>query len=152
MNNPVFIGIIGGLITSIIILLISVLWKKVFVPWLDNRLYKGTRIDGTWQTTMVIDGDTVHESATIKQYGNKVTGTIEYPMDTQGKSHTYKVEGKFQDGILILLQEEIGVRRQDLGGIVLDFKPGGANPIMEGLGVWSDEGKIVAIPYRWDGA
>ena len=100
---------------------------------------------------MNIENTVTNESASLEQYGNKVTGTIDYPKDTEGKSHKYKVEGKFQDGTLILLQEEIGPKHQDLGGIVLNFKQGGANPIMEGLGVWSDEGKIVAIPYKWVG-
>lgn len=149
MNNPWFIGIISGLICYIITSLIFWWYKTTFIPWLDNKLYKGTRIAGIWQTTMIIDGVVKNESATLEQNGNRVIGTIDYAKDTQGKSHKYKVEGKFQDGILILLQEEIGPKRQDLGAIVLYFKQGGASPIMEGLGVWSDEGKIVAVPYKW---
>lgn len=142
-------GLIGGLLSSIIVLLGALWWRKIFVPWLEDRLYKGIRIDGAWKTVMIIGETESFEQATLKQFAHRIKGTIHYPKDAFGHSHTYSVEGEFRDRTLTLIQHEVGHSHQDLGAIVLDFKPGGSIPIMEGLGVWSEEGKIVAIKYKW---
>ncbi len=147
--NTVAAGLIAGLFSSIIVLIVAKWWQKIFIPWLENRLYKGTRISGVWKTKMIIGSKESFEQATLTQYGHRIRGTINYPKDTLGRSHTYSVEGEFQDRTLTLIQHEIGHSHQDLGAIVLDFKPGGSFPKMEGLGVWSEEGKIVAAEYSW---
>ena len=145
----IFIGLVSGLLASAIVLVIALYWQKVIIPWFENRVYKGTRIAGTWQTTMIIDGEEYYEQAIIKQRAHRIWGTISYPKDTAGRSHIYTVQGEFLDRTLTLVMREVGESHQDLGAIVLDFKPGGSEPLMEGLGVWPVEGEIHAVPYRW---
>lgn len=149
MAANVVTGVISGLVSSFIVLFIALWWKRIFIPWLEDRLYKGTHIDGVWQTTMFVDSQELHEQVTLSQHGHAITGTINYPKDTMGRSHTYRVHGQFRDRTLTLIQEEVGHSHQDLGAIVLDFVPGGSEPIMKGMGVWPVDGKIISVEYVW---
>jgi hypothetical protein len=79
-----------------------------------------------------------------------ISGTVNYPEG--GRSHTYALKGEFRDRTLTVIMREVGEGYQDLGAIVLDFRPGGAHPVMDGLGVWTYEGRIVAIRYHWEKA
>lgn len=143
-------GIVSGLLVSVVVLVFRHYWQESIVPWFEDRVYKGTHLAGVWRTTIFDDGREVGtEQATLQQRAHRVHGTINYPEDVEGRSHTYSVDGEFRDRALTLILREVGESHQDLGAIVLDFKPGGTEPTMEGLGVWAVDGDIKAYQYRW---
>lgn len=53
MAEPIINGVIGGVVTSILILIFSVIWRSNITPWLENLLYKDTKIEGIWQGILV---------------------------------------------------------------------------------------------------
>ena len=142
-------GLIAGLLSSLFGLLIASYWNRAIVPWIEDRVYKGTRIDGLWINEIEKNGEKSKESARLEQRGNRIKGTITYPEDREGVSHTYDVEGEFCDRTLCLIQKEIGHGYHDIGAILLDFKPGGSYPIMKGKGIWQNEGEIEILDYTW---
>ena len=148
-TETILTGLISGVLCSLLLLIIAIYWKKIILPWIEDRAYKGTRIDGMWYTRMEINGRVTKETVELKQYGNKITGKITYPEDREGVSHTYDVDGEFRDRTLCLIQKETGHGYQDMGAIVLDFKPGGSHRKMVGKGVWPNEGEIVTVNYTW---
>lgn len=44
--TPIIHGVIGGVVTSFLILVFSMLWKSNITPWIENLLYKDTKIEG----------------------------------------------------------------------------------------------------------
>ena len=51
--RPVVDGVIGGLVTSALLLFFAVIWKKNITPWVENTLYKDTKIEGVWRGILV---------------------------------------------------------------------------------------------------
>src|SRR6185436_10791277 len=93
-------GVIGGVLASIIVVGFALWWQKEFVPWLENRLYQGPRVEGVWQSEIIRDDKTYNEHTVLKQFGYRVTGEQVYAKDRYGKSHTYSLHGEFRDRTL----------------------------------------------------
>lgn len=142
-------GVISGLITSAILILVAQWWRNTFVPWFENTVRKGVRIDGVWRTIMKIGDVEKTEVARLVQNGHLITGTITYPEDTKGRSHTYEVRGEFYDNVFSALVVEIGKSRLDRGAILLTLRPGTSHPEMSGIGTWFDGEKPYVSPYKW---
>lgn len=51
--KPIIDGVIGGIVTSLLILLFSIVWKSNITPWIENLLYKDTKIEGVWDGVLV---------------------------------------------------------------------------------------------------
>jgi hypothetical protein len=80
--SNILLGVISGIVTSIAIFLFSVVWKKQLVPWYEQRVYKGIRIQGTW---FLVDDDkdkpkdghwTQIETLDISQTAHHIVGTL----------------------------------------------------------------------------
>lgn len=151
--NSFLIGIVSGiaasLITAIILIFLSQWWRNTFLPWFENMVSKGVRVDGVWRTYMTIKDTEKSEIAILVQKGHLITGTITYPEDTKGRSHTYEIKGEFFDNVLSALLIEKGKSKLDRGALLLTLKPGTSHPEMNGVGVWFDGEKPYASPYRW---
>jgi hypothetical protein len=147
--DGVIAGIVGGLITSVILLLTGQWWKHTILPWLENVFRKGVRIDGVWKTYMKIGEIEKTEIARLTQKGHLITGTITYPEDTKGRSHTYEIRGEFYDNVFSALMVEVGKAKLDRGAILLRIKPGTSHPEMNGIGIWFYGENPYQSPYRW---
>ena len=51
--EPIINGVIAGVVTSFLILLFSIIWRSNITPWLENLLYKDTKIEGVWSGVLV---------------------------------------------------------------------------------------------------
>lgn len=141
-------GIVGGMITVVIVFFFTKIYQNIIEPWFENLVYKGVRVDGKWAATTEIKGQQKSQIVVLKQGAHRICGTITYPQDTRGFSHTYEIEGWIFDNVLTLLLEEVGKGRLDRGALVLAFRPGLALPTMEGLVVWFDGTKPFAVEYK----
>ena len=150
MTEHIIGGLLGGVLASIIVLVFALWWQRMFIPWIENRLYKGPRIDGTWQSIIIRDEGEFNEQAELQQFGYRIKGTQVYPKDRFGRSHTYSMEGEFRDRTLALVFHETGLSEVDSGAYVLSYKTIGPEISLEGHGVWRDhEGKLVVEKYKW---
>lgn len=53
LAEPIVNGVIAGVVTSILILVFSIIWRSNITPWLENLLYKDTRVEGVWNGVLV---------------------------------------------------------------------------------------------------
>lgn len=53
LAEPIVNGVIAGVVTSILILIFSILWRSNITPWVENLLYKDTKIEGVWNGILV---------------------------------------------------------------------------------------------------
>jgi len=148
-NVAIWAGVVSGLITSLITVIIVVFWKKAIEPWIANLLYRGARIDGIWKGQVSVDGKTLVQHVSIKQNAYKIAGTITYPQDTEGHAHTYKFKGRFVDNVLTALAQEDGIARTDQGALALTLKSGVSEIVMEGQGTWLDDKSLITVKYKW---
>lgn len=51
MNQNIIIGVISGILTTVIIYFIVTFFKKVFLPWYLGLTYRGIDVNGKWSTT-----------------------------------------------------------------------------------------------------
>jgi len=148
MTYHILGGLIGGVLASIIVLFVALWWQRVFLPWFENRLYRGPRIGGTWKATIIREAGEFIEMTELKQFGYNIEGSQTYPKDAFGESHTYSLKGQFVDNRLSLIFHEAG-GYVDSGAIVLEYRTiGGIR--LEGYGVWGTrEGELVCEKYIW---
>lgn len=53
LAEPVLMGVIAGVVTSFLLLVFSVIWKANITPWIENLLFKDTKIEGVWNGILV---------------------------------------------------------------------------------------------------
>lgn len=53
LAEPIVNGVIGGIVTSILILIFTIIWKSNITPWIENLLYRDTKIEGVWDGVLV---------------------------------------------------------------------------------------------------
>lgn len=53
LAEPIVNGVIAGVVTSILILIFSIVWRSNITPWIENLLYKDTKIEGVWNGVLV---------------------------------------------------------------------------------------------------
>lgn len=53
LAEPIVNGVIAGVVTSFLILIFSITWKSNITPWLENLLYKDTKIEDVWNGVLV---------------------------------------------------------------------------------------------------
>ena len=51
--EPIVNGVISGVVTSVIILISSITWHSNITPWLENLLYKDTKVEGIWNGILI---------------------------------------------------------------------------------------------------
>ena len=122
MSNfiSLIIGIVSSLVATGVFIALSELFRRVVLPWYEDKIYRGVRIDGEWRLKSV-DGKLVdpkdkdtESKFTLRQKGEKVTGEYKHG-DVDGKDEVYLVIGFIRDGYLSLLSEPKSRRSMDAG-------------------------------------
>jgi hypothetical protein len=142
-------GVISGLITSFVCLVLALFWKDVIKPWIEDLLYRGARIDGLWKCDVIVGDLVKKQHVSITQKGHRIRGFITYPDDRFGHAHTYKFRGTFLNNVLTALAREAGIARVDQGVLALHLKSGYAEVVMEGIGTWLEGENLVTVKYKW---
>src|SRR5437016_1183298 len=117
-------GVVSGLLTWAVTLVMATYWKGTLRPWIEDLVYRGARIEGTWNCEVCVAGTNTHQYVIVQQRAHRIQGTITYPKDTKGRSHAYKFHGSFFNNVLTALAEEIGKARVDRGAVMLVLQPG----------------------------
>lgn len=97
LMNEFAVGIYSGLITSLLVFAFQSQWKKIIVPWYEERIYKDARIEGNWE--IEYDGIARREIIALERKAHSVSGTIVgIAGEDIGKS--YKLDGVFKNLLL----------------------------------------------------
>lgn len=51
--KPITEGVIGGIVTAILLLLFTTLWRTNITPWFENITYRDAKIEGVWHGFLV---------------------------------------------------------------------------------------------------
>jgi len=102
-------GTIGGLLAAIVLFLTSIVWRDRFIPWIEDRIYLGIRVDGTWCLQDKMDDNGKHlysqeETLELEQKASRLSGRLILipKVGEDGKPRTLKVEGSIRDRFVML--------------------------------------------------
>ena len=111
--NAFTIGVVSGLVTSVIIFVLQMGYVRVLRPWIEELLYRDLMIEGSWLGEYPENED-LKETVQLVRKGHRVTGTITV---TAGPDvgHVYTIEGSFKNLILTLSFAARDSRRLDRG-------------------------------------
>jgi hypothetical protein len=111
--NEFTIGVVSGLVTSLIVFVLQLGYLRVLRPWIEELLYRDLMIEGSWLGEYPENAD-LKETVQLARKGHRVTGTITV---TGGPDvgHVYSVEGSFKNLILTLSFAAQDSRRLDRG-------------------------------------
>lgn len=99
------VGVISGLITSIITWLYLIIYQKQMRPWFHELVYQGTIVKGNWVCTIEDGGVKANYLLNLaSQQGHKLNGKFSQHYEENGeiRQGTYIVEGDIKDGIILL--------------------------------------------------
>ena len=123
MDNftSLIVGIVSSLIATATFILLSELARRVVLPWYEDRIYRGVRIDGEWILDS-LDGNHVDcESTTaliskftFAQKAERIAGEYMHT-DKESKPDLYQVTGRIRDGYLAVIMEPKSRRSIDAG-------------------------------------
>lgn len=129
-------SVIGGVMTATVLLILGQYWRVIIRPWFEALVYRGAHIEGAWKIETEVKGQAKTKILVLEQHGHNISGTLSYPEDTKGRSHTYRLKGQFFDNVLTATAEEVGKARVDRGTLVLALQPGHSEIVMKGVAVW----------------
>ena len=123
INSEILFALSVGVIASLVSVLASLIfreyWLKIIIPWYEERLYKGAKIEGVWRTiTKYRDGGENESIYTVKRKGHRIWGTINSPNGID-KGKSWRFNGFFKDLILSATYESSSRRILDKGSFSL---------------------------------
>ena len=130
----IFIGIITGIITAVILWFASIFWKKVLLPWFQEFVYKGVNVSGNWiyekeEQVSPTNNRTIEISLDIQQKAHEVFGTFraknKYTEDPKEYINYYKIIGLVKDNYLLFSYSAQRKDRTGVGSFLLRVSRGG---------------------------
>src|SRR5687767_13636000 len=74
ISDSIIFGVVSGILTSFVLLLISAFFRSVAVPWYRQIIYNGIDINGEWYSKRTNPSGNIEEIAmSIKQHADKVS-------------------------------------------------------------------------------
>ena len=108
LSSNLFVGVISGLVTTLIVFTGVWFWKNVVLKWAANSIYKGVRIEGSWTLEEKLDGNgesiySQNETLEIEQNASGITGRLMLEYEDNGKKHTRSLQllGSVRDRFVI---------------------------------------------------
>ena len=128
MNNfgiAISSGIIGGLVTALIVVFFRHLWLTAVSPWYENLVYKDAAIEGEWMAIAKFRNNENTVKWTISRQGHNVTATL-VGISGRNAGNVYKFTGQFRNLVLAGAYTSDNKRRLDRGTFTLRLERNGA--------------------------
>lgn len=136
--NAIWIGVVSGVITALLIQLGIIVFKEIFVPWFETVTYKGLDINGQWIEKSINSSGAGQEMVfNIQQKGHKVNGILNITTTfSNGKKviKTFIINGQFFDRFLLLTGKNASKGMIGCLSLLLEVISNGK--IMKGKRVW----------------
>jgi hypothetical protein len=113
--SPIMLGITSSLVATFIFLSTSWIMKNVVLPWYEDKIYRGVRIDGVWIRTE-LNGHSLKDinrpiaKMTLKQKGDYITGLYCHGADTvngEDRLESYSVTGHISNSFVTLTMKPL---------------------------------------------
>jgi hypothetical protein len=118
--ETVVLGIVSSLIATFFFLGLSWIVKNAAIPWFEDKIYRGVRIDGRW--ILKVPGQTNGDSiGTIElvQKADCVSGTYTHEDDKSKKIVAYRFLGSIANAYLNAAITPVSKEMIDTGALVL---------------------------------
>lgn len=148
------IGVMGGIVTALLILLSSVFWKKIILPWFENQIYKDANIEGRWEgrvpklDTPGTNPTKYKEIIVVKREGHQVNGTITCVSGVD-EHRTYKFCGSFKNLIMAAIYDTDETDKIDRGAFVVKLSDNGNTFKGHCLFYYPNTESINCSDYEW---
>jgi hypothetical protein len=112
-------GVVSGLVATLFVFVVRTYWLKIIMPWYENVLYQGPKIEGVWITEVHFPDEMVNtHRITLKRAGYKIIGTaVCVEGEIEGESH--EITGTFNNRLLTCYYHASGDRRLERGAFTL---------------------------------
>jgi hypothetical protein len=147
MTGAILTGVFSGLVSSVVIFLWVTYWRRAVVPWYEDRLYQGLRIDGEWVTEGFYPGEDFRETVYVEQNGYSVRGRI--ALTSREQPEEYRFEGEFRNLILTARYWTPGSNDLDRGTFTLTVKDSGNTLNGFSVGYIDQASSVVSGKYIW---
>lgn len=132
--EAVAIGIISGLLTTFIVIVIQKIWVSAVEPWYEERIYKDVKLEGVWECQYPTLN--LKEKITLKSVAHRVNGVVVIVQGPdQGK--TYEISGSFKNLILTASYHSVDRKSLDRGTYTLMLKNNGSK--LEGYSAFYED-------------
>lgn len=139
------IGIVSGIITTALIYLAVLIFRRIVIPWYQGIVYKGIDVGGEWRVLSPnIEG--IDMFLTLDQNAYRLKGTLtlttkegdELQID---RIRTYRIEGSVSNRFIVAILSRIEKNRIGIGTLL--FEVVGDGQTMKGIWtfyhVWESE-------------
>ena len=69
-------GIVAGILTSGVLLLMGLILKRIIIPWYQALVYQGVDLEGIWVQTLDTEWAQYHYQLTLKQHAHALKGLM----------------------------------------------------------------------------
>lgn len=112
-SDSIVFGVASGILTSVILFLLTALLRNFAIPWYRQVIYNGIDINGEWYSKRTTPSGNIEESVMgVKQHADRVSCTVniakKQPHSEQMEMKTYALTGILRDRFL-----EISGRNMD---------------------------------------
>ena len=146
--DQITIGIVAGLITTFIVVVLRQIWIGIIQPWYENRVYQDAEIEGKWHGSYK-DTEDGEELITIKRTGHKITGTIT-TINGADKGKKYIFTGSFNNLILTAAYSAKDVASLDRGTYSLMLVNNGTKLVGHAAFYEDTTHKIITGECTWE--
>ena len=98
-------SIIGGILATGLLFFVTVVWRDSFIPWIEDRIYCGIRINGVWDLQQEQNTEYwQRETLELEQKASRLSGRLVIS-PKEGETwppRTLKVEGNIRDRFVVL--------------------------------------------------
>jgi len=123
--QTVLVGISSSLIATFIFLYLNWYVKSIFIPWYEDKIYRGVRVSGHWIVEewdgLKMDQNDAPVRATIevKQKADKITGIYTHYVVGDDDPASYNFEGEIRNSYLTATSWPVSNDQIDAGAYVL---------------------------------
>ena len=102
--QAVVIGIVTGILTTVLLFLVKEFIQKVAIPWYQELIYKGVDLNGTWKKEYGGEEKGTKFKLILDQSAHKLRGSLLFMQIEKGEesSHEFSVEGYLWEGYATL--------------------------------------------------
>jgi hypothetical protein len=148
----VVIGVVSSLIATLLFLGLAELVKKVLLPWAEDMIYRGVRVDGRWVDADKPDKSKIESVLELKQKADRITGIYSHEKAGEaGSKSVYRVAGEIRNTYLNASLWPISDKMVDSGTLLVRVYHRDSLLWLEGTMTYisSDTGKIESTSVRY---
>lgn len=138
-SESIILGVVSGILTSVVLELLTGFVRKVLIPWYRQLIYKGIDISGDWYSSKTNPSGNVQETVmSIKQRADKVTCSMTIAKKNQKTNQTeiktFDFLGGIQDRFVSISGKNVDKQALGIHSELLEIV--GDGKIMQGQSIW----------------